>query len=144
MARTKAALRKRLNSMSGSFGLELSKDLFGYVPDCDFELTHYVGFLDRVGSCNDLVRGLKELDPFVDDALAVAEAMTEEDFREFKTALIKERSLNQNQDNQSTMPTRYGVLLIPERFISAKMIADEFATTLEVALTRIMQNENGF
>jgi hypothetical protein len=141
MARTKAALRKRLNNLN--FGLVLSRDLFGDVPDCDFELAHYVGFLDRVGSRNDLVRGLKELDPFVDDALTVAEAMTEEDFRGFKTALVLERNRNQDPDSQSIIPAHYHALLIPERFIPAKMIADRFATTLEVALLRIVQNENG-
>jgi hypothetical protein len=137
MARTETVLRKRLNKLA--FGSVLSKDLFGEVPDCDFELVHYIGFLDRVASRNDLVRGLKELDPFVDDALSVAEAMTESDFHEFKMALVNERG--QNHDNLSTMPSRYDALLMPERFIPAKIIAVKAATSLEVALMRIMQNE---
>jgi len=140
MPRTKTTLRKRLNKLA--FGLVLSKDLFGYVPDCDFESFHYVGFLDRVDSLSDLLRGLNELDPFVDDALVVAESMTEEDFREFKTTLTHERNLKHNPGSRSIIPARYYALLIPERFIPAKMIAIRANTTLEVALLRIMQSEH--
>ena len=140
MPRTKTALRKRLDDLA--FGLVLSKDLFGNVPDCDFEPSHYVGFLDRVVSLSDLIRGLKELDPFVDDALVVAESMTEDDFRVFKTTLTHERNLKHNPDGRSIMPARYYALLMPERFIPAKMIAIWADTTLEVALMRIMQDEH--
>jgi hypothetical protein len=168
MVRTKAMLRKRLRQLDS--GLILSRDLFGDVPDCDFELVHYVGFLDRVASRDDLIRGLKELDPFVDDALAVAEGMNEKDFQDFKKALIHERSLKSNADGRSIMPSLcgqpalpeqfvpehalvdedctimppgYDVLLMPERFIPAHALAAKAYTTLEVVLIRIMQHENG-
>ena len=142
MSRTKATLKKRLDTLA--LGLVFSKELFGNVPDCDFELSHYARFINRVGSRDNLICGLKELDPFVDDAFAVAEMMSEEDFREFKAALVHERNLKQDPDGQSIMPPRYYPIVIPERFITAQIIAEKFDTTLEVALLRIMQTENGF
>ncbi len=130
-------------------GLKLSRDLFpNWIGDHDFELSDYVGFLDRVNSREDLLRGLRQLDPFVDDALASAESMTDEEFPIFKNALAIERQIKSQLETEesieqtpgkcvkSIMPDKFYSLLLPIRFIQGKLIADQFATSLEVAMGR--------
>jgi len=78
----------------------LPPDLFGVMHDeerhdtnamIDFEMRDYVFFIDHAQSLSDLVKGLVILSPFADDALAIAESMSEADFEEFKQALLLER-----------------------------------------------------
>ena len=124
-------------------GLELTRDLFpNWIGDHDFELSDYVDFLDGVGSREDLLRGLRQLDPFVDDALASAEAMTDEEFPVFKAALAVERQIKpmpEQRMQESIMPSKFYPILLPTMFMSAKMIADDFETSLEIALRRMYE-----
>ncbi|MEK7116852.1 MAG: hypothetical protein AAB837_01665 [Patescibacteria group bacterium] len=164
--RRKRDILRRLAKLSYD-GLELSRDLFGPVPDHDFELSHYVGFLDKVCSKEDLLRGLQELDPFVDNAHAAAKSMSDEDFLAFKIALkhVRQQSAVQlwnpdqyelelhinpvmqektpNERDPEYIAERFGSIIIPERFIKAGIIAKEAATSLEVALGRIYEFEMG-
>lgn len=162
--RRKRDILRRLWKLSCD-GLELSHDLFGAVPDHDFELHHYVDFLNKVSSRENLLRGLRELNPFVDDALVVAEAMTDEDFWEFKKVLKHERERQQNirlydpnqleleigteqqemlcEESASNIAGRFGPILVPAKFIRANMIANEAGTSFEVALGRIYEFELG-
>ena len=137
------ALYRRLVKIAGE-GLVLSRDLFGHVGAHEFEVSDYNRFLNNVSSQKDLVRGLKELSPFVDDALAVASSMNEQDFIDFKLALVHERKVARGETGGSVMPHRYDPLLVPDRFITAQMMSTKFETSLEVALGRIMETENGF
>ncbi len=115
-----------------------SRELFGN-RGCDindFELFNYTYFLDNVKSLEDLLKGLEELSPFADDALEVAELMTERDFCDFKLALVHER-----KREESYMPERFFCLLIPDRIFAAQPIAEMFKVPLGAALIRIVEIE---
>ncbi len=117
----------------------LSRELFGDIGADfhDFEIENYIYFLDNVSSLEDLGRGLKELSPFADDALSVAEKMTEKDFKLFKLKLKSERT----QQYESSVPNKFINLLIPSRFLQASFIAKSFNVCLGVMLIRIAQTE---
>jgi hypothetical protein len=158
--RKKRDILRRLQKVACD-GLEITRDLFpNWIGDHDFELSDYVEFLDKVSSREDLLRGLRQLDPFVDDALASAEAMTDEEFPAFKAALAIERQINFPRDNsdqlelklsidpwlegqipESIMPEKFHPLCLPARFLESKTIADRAAISLEVAMERIYEGE---
>ncbi len=121
---------------------KISPRLFG---DCgadinDFELHNYNYLLDHARSVQDIVNGLRELSPLVDDALEVAEKMREADFYEFKLALAYERG---HIDYEvSKIPDRYFPLVIPKRFFNAVHLADKYLAPLGAMLIRIMETEN--
>lgn len=102
----------------------------------EFESFNYTYFLDNAGSLQDLLKGLEELSPFADDALEVARSMTEQDFCDFKLALVHER-----KHGESRMPERFSCLLIPDRFIAGQLVAEKFDVPLGAALIRIMEME---
>lgn len=114
----------------------LPHELFGDIGSDihDFELHNYTYFLDNVISRENLVMGLQELSPLADDALRVAERMTDGDFRRFKTALQVER----RQEN-TVMPEKYFSLLIPKIFITAMQIAERFQVPLGAAAIRVIE-----
>jgi hypothetical protein len=142
-------------------GLEITRDLFpNWIGDHDFELSDYIEFLDKVSSREDLLRGLRQLDPFVDDALASAEAMTDEEFPVFKAALVVERRIKfylgdpdqleldlpielspEQQMPESIMPEKFYPILLPTRFMQGQMTAKRCDTSLEVAMGRIYEFE---
>ena len=132
----------------------VSRDLFGDDPGSDihdFQSDSYKYFLDNVKSLTDLVEGLRQLSPFADDALAVAEKMNEKDFTKFKQALSGERrALSDSHEEQlplflklepltlaPKMPRKYFALLIPKQFIIAELAAEKFNVCLGVALIQI-------
>ncbi|MBI2033958.1 MAG: hypothetical protein HYT13_02575 [Candidatus Liptonbacteria bacterium] len=128
--KTRFTLDERLDEI---FEWVLSCELFGEGLDVDdFQEDNYTYFLDHVTSKEELVRGLRELSPLLDDALDVAEQMDDKAFTEFKLALKRERD---------DMPSRYLVLLIPKRFLEAMLIAKEFKVCLGVCMIRIMEDE---
>jgi hypothetical protein len=140
-------LRKRLGRKAFDDWNVSRSDLFGRDPVegslnsmyC-FTIVHYVHFLDNVSSLRDLIEGLFQLSPFVDDALAVAEYMSEADFAEFKLALISERKAALDE-GESIMPERYNSLVLPSRFAMAIILADRGRVSLGPALIRIMETE---
>lgn len=130
----------------------VSQDLFGNDSGSDihdFQLDGYKYFLDNVKSLTDLVEGLRQLSPFADDALAVAEKMSEKDFRKFKRALPGERralpGLYEEQLSLYSkleppkMPRKYFAILVPKQFIISGFVAEEFEICLGVALIQIMK-----
>ncbi len=113
----------------------LSKELFGDAG-CDindFQIDNYTYFLDNVASCEDLVRGLRQLSPLADDALLIAGGMSEREFRRFKRALAKER-----RGEYSNAPKKFRVIIMPERFTPAILLADKFQVPLGTALIKLM------
>src|SRR3989344_5948621 len=132
----------------------VSRDLFGddaWSDIHDFQSDSYKYFLDNVKSFTDLVEGLRQLSQFADDALAVAEKMSEKDFRKFKRALPGERrALSDSYEEQLQLyqkleppkiPRKYFALLIPKQFITAGFVADKFEVCLGAALIQIMKYE---
>lgn len=110
----------------------------------DFEFSHYNSFLDSVNSPGDLLRGLEELSPFANDALAIAEKLGEDDFRKFKTALALERSTATDRiDQRSEIPQKWLPIVLPVRFIQAQLLAEEYEVCLGAALVRLMRIEAG-
>ncbi len=117
---------------------ELSSELFGDVGGDihDFESYNYVYFLDNVKSLNDLIEGLRQLSPLADDALKVAESMSDKNFHKFKKSLPEERC-----GERSVMPKKYDALLVPKRFITVLPIAEKFLVSLGTALIRMIEFE---
>lgn len=105
----------------------------------DSEKSGYAPFLDRVQTLTDLRRGLKGLSPLADDALAVAEAMAEADFVDFKLCLAHERRIANDSEGESKMPKRYLPLLLPSAFLRAAPIAQKFNVPLGVAAVRLVE-----
>jgi hypothetical protein len=142
-------LRKRLGRKDFN-GWDISRsDLFGSDPEegmlyemyC-FTIGHYVHFLDHVSSLQDLIEGLFQLSPFVNDAFVVAQGMSESDFVEFKLALISERKSAQGE-GESKMPAKYCNLLLPDRFPMAILLMGNAKVSLGPALIRLMETELG-
>lgn len=139
----KTKLMRRLDE--NNFSWCLSTNLFGDTG-CDiydFEIYNYTYFLDNVRSIEDLLEGLKQLSPFVDDALAVAERMSYQDFVDFKLALAYEHRLAKENGN-SKMPKKYMPLVVPKWFIPALHIAEKFEAPLGIALIRLVECEVDF
>ena len=113
----------------------LSSKLFGDVG-CDiydFEADNYVYFLNNIASRDELVAGLLELSPLAEDALPVVENINNKGFQEFKKILINER-----RGKDSDMPEKFRTLILPERFIHAALLADEYCVPLGAALVRAL------
>lgn len=121
--------------LTGLFGSDLGTEVY------DFEEFQYIHFLNHVSSREDLLRGFQELSPFADDALEVAERMTEEDFYEFKLALARERGLSARKEDVSNFPAKYATLLIPRHFIKGTFASKKFEVSLGCALVRMFELE---
>lgn len=115
--------------------LRLDPKLFGDIGAdiYDFEETNWKFFLDNVGSLEDLLKGLHQLTPWVDDALGIAEHMNVQDFRKFKKALAKERL------GEKRMPRKYHALIIPEKFILGSILAEKFEVSLGTAMVQLTE-----
>ncbi|GEM_PF-7039145 len=123
------------------FGTDLHNDIASQI--WDFSIEHYVFFLDNVGSLEDLLKGLDDLDPFVDDAIAVARNMSEAGFADFKLALAHEHRCSSGEEPESRMPVVFNDLVLPILFIPAMLLADKAAVSMGTALIRIMETELG-
>lgn len=124
-------------------GWHISGELFGDTGAAhmfDFLNENYCYFLDNVDSNENLIRGLEEISPFADDALAVAQEFTLSDFKRFKDALATERRLEAT--DVSNFPDDWLAILLPARFILATMLAENENVPLGTALIRIAEVEN--
>jgi|SRR3990170_8215937 len=116
----------------------LPRELFGEPLFLyDLEPKHYNYFLDNVETIYKLREGLHLLSPLADDALAIAEKMSGEDFSVFKLALAYER-----KREDSRMPREYLSLLAPPTFIPAILAADKFQVSLGTSLIQLMMLED--
>ena len=145
--KTRFTLEERLGDEGDEYepivDWKVSPELFGDVGVniYDFQAHNYVYFLDHVTSKEELIRGLRELSPLADDALDVAEKMDDRAFARFKHALKRERSPVYG-DGRNSMPLRYGVLLLPRRFLEALPLTEEYDVSLGVVLIRIMEKQS--
>ncbi|MFH1582182.1 MAG: hypothetical protein ABIA08_00230 [bacterium] len=116
----------------------LSEKLFGDTGAdiYDFEANNYVYFLDNVSSHDELVEGLRQLSPLIDDVLSIAEGINEQEFRRFKRLLVKER-----RGEYSNMPKKFRTLIMPAQFIPATLLANRFEVPLGTALVRLIELE---
>lgn len=110
----------------------------GFIEIWDFEAHHYVNFLNSTRSIDDLVTGLTQLSPLADDALDLAEKMSDSDFEQFKAELSAERSQAKNLSETTNTQLRFGALMLPSQFLPAQLLAPQFEATLGTALIRIM------
>lgn len=140
--------RPTLEERLEAYPWELS-ELFGDMMDInDFESHHYVHFLNKVKSVEDLREGLYQLSPLANDALEIAERMTKKGFASFKRTLLSARiESGENQlplfgEARKRDISKYAALLVPRGFILASEIADKFHVSLGVALIRIMETEH--
>ena len=135
----KGKTRWTLEEREELFAWQLSSQLFGDTGwnMNDFDASNYVYFLDTVGSLEDLVEGLRELSPLADDALDIAEAMTPQDFFDFKLCLAHERG--RGKIDGSKMTKRYRQLCIPKRFVKGCIMAQQFEVPLGAALQRMAE-----
>jgi hypothetical protein len=133
-------LRKKLRE-----GWSLFRELFGDfgVDIYDLEMENYNYFLDHVKSLAKLISGLEELSPLADDALEVATQMSEQEFYDFKRALARERGLSERDETGTTLSPAYMRLVLPDRFLTALLIASEANVALGVALIRLIEHEFG-
>ena len=134
----RSKLEQRLTGAEDDPGLTTSRDLFGYfgADIYDFEIYNYNYFLDNARSLDHLLDGLRQLSPFADDALALAEHMGDLDFCDFKLALAYER-----HHGDSKMPDRYLPLVIPKWFIPGVLLAEACLVPLGAALVRLIEFE---
>lgn len=134
-------LEEQLDKNFGSdgHGWKVSKELFGNVgiDIYDFEMSNYIFFLDNVATLEDLIRGLQELSPLVDDALAIAKKMNEKDFYRFRKALPRERA-SALIDGQSHMSNKFQGLLLPQLILSSMFLVEEFQVALGVMMITIL------
>jgi len=119
-------------------GWSLPTELFGDMGAdiYNFEVDNYTFFLDNVKSLNQLVEGLQNLSPLADDALSIAKKMKEQDFLIFKKVLQYERKME-----DSRLPNKYLSLVIPQKFILANSLAEEYKVPLGAALIRVIELE---
>lgn len=118
----------------------LSEELFGDVG-CDindFQIDNYTYFLDNVKSCENLIRGLRQLSPLADDALLIAESMSEREFHKFKRVLVKERC-----GEYSNAPKKFRVIIIPKRFTPAIPLVDKCQVPLGAVLIKLIEEGIG-
>lgn len=143
----RSILKAREDEMRGILITEAEKirlrvlfgDMMMYYDINDFSFDSWTFFLDNTRTLGDLLDGLYLLSPFVDDALEVAETMTEQDFWTFKICLANERRANKN-GTESNLPQRYDALVIPTCFSEASHLAYKFDVDLGVALMRLYEN----
>ena len=102
----------------------------------DDEVASYKWFLDNASSLDDLILGLTELCPFADDALAVAQQMSEDDFVDFKLCLVAER-----RGEDSSMSEAYRTIVLPEKILQGMLLAEKTKVPLGAALVRIFETE---
>jgi hypothetical protein len=74
--------------------------------------------------------------PYVPDALAIVDGMTEESFQDWLAGLEKER---RGQWAGMEHSRRFGALLMPASCIKATLIAQTFKTPFGVALIRLTE-----
>lgn len=119
-------------------GWYLSSELFGDkgADIYDFQIENYIHFLANVESREDLIRGIRELNPLLelDGTLEVAENMTDEEFSRFKELLKLERC-----QEESKMSKKYYNLLLPKIFIIALPLAEKTEVPLGTALIRVLE-----
>ncbi len=105
----------------------------------DFEIENYHYFLDKVSDIDDLIRGLSMISPFANDALDVAEGMTENDFIDFKLALSQERLASQGLA-ESRMPKKFLPIVLPDEFMTPLMMDyKKFGVSFSIMLSRYME-----
>ncbi|MEK7621698.1 MAG: hypothetical protein AAB415_00810 [Patescibacteria group bacterium] len=148
-------IEKKLNNISyplGEFSLPTicrvtgrwSGDIYSFGDNRDgngveYEEEDYAHFLSKVQTLEDLRQGLKELSPFADDALAVAETMDDADFVEFKLTLAHEKRMLVDHVGESRLPRRYLSLVLPTCLLKAGPVAQEFNVSIGVAMLRLVQ-----
>ena len=140
--KTRTTAQERLKEDAEEW--QLSRRLFGKDAGYDIndlEEASYVYFLDHVQSHDDLIAGLRELSPLADDALEVAERMSNRDFSKFKLALARERECH-GQGEESAFPAKYRILVLPRRFIQGSVLAEQFAAPLGAVLVRMLELES--
>ncbi len=106
----------------------------------DLESCDYTRFLDEVRTRDKLIKGLCSLSPFADDALDAVVSMNETEFISFKLALARERGLSERRETGTAVDPAHMCILVPEWFIRALPIAQEFNAALGVALLRLMEH----
>ena len=119
-----------------SEGWQLSQELFGD-PGCDihdFMLENYTYFINHVDSVEKLREGLRQLSPITDDALKVAESMSEQDFAYFKENLPAYREGTKTDK-------KYGTLLIPNRILAVGLLglSERYGAPDGAVLVRLME-----
>lgn len=97
--------------------------------------------LDNATSHEALVNGLRELSPLTDDALKIAEQMSDQDFYDFKIALAHERGLSMHGEVGSKLPKKYLALVLPRRLIAATELAQKAQAPLGAVIIRMMELE---
>lgn len=125
---------------SAPIGWWISEDLFGEwddrgVPIEDFQMENYRYFLEHLESLADLRRGLRMLYPFTDDALCVAESMTERRFQAFKRFIPESKE-------KKRISKDFFTLILPESFMDGLSVVERFLVPLGVALIRIIEIEH--
>lgn len=115
----------------------LSEHLFGkgMIDINDFEPDNYNYFLNNVSSRDGLITGLRQLSPLADDALSVAENMSERDFQRFKSALKAERGC----EFGSAFPRKFRSLILPKNFVSTTILAEKYEAPLGVTLIQLSE-----
>lgn len=108
-----------------------------------FRESDYVSFLDTVRTLSDLCSGLRELSPFADDALAVAETMNEMEFIEFKLCLAHERRIARVGYGESKLLPRHSSLVVPRFFLQASPIAERFNVPIGATMVRLIEEGVG-
>jgi hypothetical protein len=114
----------------------LSRSLFGDTGAgdiWDFMLENYFFFLENMKSWRDLIDGLEQLSPLADDALEVAETMSNQDFYVFKITLARA------SQEFVQIPLEYVAILTPNIFSLACPVTEKMAVTLGCAAIRIME-----
>lgn len=76
--------------------------------------------------------------PYVPDAKAVVNKMTDSDFKDFKKGLEIERSGKFAGENWAH---RYGSVLLPENLMKATLLADQFQAPFIIALQRLVRQK---
>lgn len=107
-----------------------------------FEPEDYTYFLDRVATSRKrLIEGLSELSPFADDALTVAEQMSDLDFSRFRQALAKERQRAGDPRISGIFPAKWQCILLPAAFIQAAPARIQYGAPLGCVLIKLAEIE---
>jgi hypothetical protein len=92
--------------------------------------------LDGARTKEQLVAAIEQWQPFVDDALAVAKAMDDKAFLVWRSGLSKERK---GAFAGMKWADRFMAILIPDKFLRAGIVADQYKVPLGLALWRLAE-----
>lgn len=96
--------------------------------------SEYAAALNAADTLDSLIDTIKEYDDVTWDALEIAEAMSQNDFIEFRKALKKERN---KKFSGKRSAEKYGAIFAPQKMLKVSIVANYFKVPWGCAFIRM-------